>query len=34
MIALAVVAVMNFTAYWNADKIILRAQGAKEVKEN
>lgn len=31
VIALGIAGVMNFTAYWNADKIVLRTQGAREV---
>jgi heat shock protein HtpX len=32
LIAFAVAAVMNFVSYWNADKIVLRMQGAREVR--
>ena len=31
VIALGIAGVMNFTAYWYADKIVLRTQGAREV---
>ena len=31
VIALGIAGVMNFTAYWNADKIVLSMQGAREV---
>ena len=31
VIAFAVAAVMNVFSWWNADKIVLRMQGAKEV---
>lgn len=34
VIALGIAAVMNFTAYWNADKIVLRTQGAREVGQD
>ena len=31
VIAIGIAGVMNFTAYWNADKIVLSMQGAREV---
>ena len=34
VIALGIAGVMNFTAYWNADKIVLKTQGAREVTED
>jgi heat shock protein HtpX len=34
LVALAVAAVMNIVSYWNADKIVLRMQGAQEVHDD
>lgn len=34
MIAFAIAAAMNVFSYWNADKIVLRMQGAKEVDKH
>ena len=31
LIAFAVAAVMNFVSYWNADKIVLRMQGPRQL---
>ncbi|MBE7637298.1 zinc metalloprotease HtpX [Sneathiella sp. P13V-1] len=34
LIALAIAVVMNFFAYWNSDKMVLRMYGAKEVDQS
>ena len=34
LIALVIAIAMNAFAYWNADKMVLRMQGAQEVPEN